>query len=222
MSRLGPERTFVVYDSDPDAKVRLPTDLGDFGFAEFSGKEAVAQQAHGDDKYDYSRAMSAVGHACYLISDRIPKLGSLAAIQQVRIAVDQVEKRQIIQEAEIKAIEIAIKGILTKHERGLLEGLRRDRCMIRYEPDLYRYLHRLDALNFIQPKHERGLMKIEDEHRADEQLPVRPDQRPEFDLKEYVYITDEGRTYLANYLTIVEKNQAAASAAAPSASASAP
>jgi hypothetical protein len=68
--------------------------------------------------------------------------------------------------------------------------------MIRYEPDLYRYLHRLDGLNFIQPNTGYGLVTIEQQHRDDERLPVPPDQRPQFDLKEYVHITGEGGRYL--------------------------
>jgi hypothetical protein len=127
-------------------------------------------------------------------------------LEKVKVAVDQVEKRQAIQESEIKAIQIALKGVLTKHEIGLLEGLNMPaRFMIRYEPDLYRYLHRLDGLNFIQPNSGYGLITIEERHKDDEKLPVPPDERPLFDLKEFVYITDDGQRYLNILSYILDK-----------------
>ncbi|BCJ48165.1 hypothetical protein GCM10010168_25250 [Actinoplanes ianthinogenes] len=112
-------------------------------------------------------------------------------------AIDRVERRQDLQAEEIRAIQIGLKGVLTKHELGLLRGLAGPGPMtIRYEPDLYGYLHRLDGLGFIQPHPGRGLFAIEEEHRDDEHLPVAPHERPPFDLKDYVQITDEGRHYL--------------------------
>jgi hypothetical protein len=129
-------------------------------------------------------------------------------LERVKVAVDQVEKRQDIQESEIKAIQIALKGVLTKHEIGLLEGLNMSpKFMIRFEPDLYRYLHRLDGLNFIQPNPGYGLITIEELHKDDEKLPVPPHERPSFDLKEFVYITDDGKRYL-NILSYILKKVA--------------
>jgi len=118
-------------------------------------------------------------------------------LERVIVAVDQVEKRQADQELEIKAIQIAVQSILTKHETGPLTGLNGPGAfLIRYEPELYMYLHRLDGLDFIQPDKDNvaGLYGIVKDHRGDEKLPY-PD-RPLFDLKKYVYITDEGKKYL--------------------------
>ncbi|HEV8714411.1 MAG TPA: hypothetical protein VGX03_16490 [Candidatus Binatia bacterium] len=113
----------------------------------------------------------------------------------------QVETRQALQESEIKAIQIALKGILTKHETGPLTGLNGlEKVLIRYEPDLYWYLHRLDGLGFIQPNKGYGLYDIVKEHRDDERFPY--EQRPPFDLKKYVYITDEGKKYGAHPLIL--------------------
>lgn len=202
MARLGADRTFVVYDADPDAQVKIPSDLQAIGFATFSGKQAASPQSTTQaDKYDFRNAVSALGSSCSLIRDSIRRLGSIAGMQEVRITVDQVEKKQNLQQSEIKAIQIAIKGILTKHERGHLEGLKRNEYMIPYEPDLYQYLHKLDGLNFIQPKPGFGLIDIINRHRSDEHLS--PDQRPPFNLKDYVYITDEGE----NYLNLLEKTK---------------
>jgi hypothetical protein len=133
------------------------------------------------------------------------KFGSVE-LERFQVAVDTVEKRQDLQESEIKAIQIALKGILTKHEIRLLEGLKGPtEFMIRYEPDLYRYLHRLDGLNFIQPNPGYGLITIEEQHKDDEKLSVPPHERPSFDLKEFVYITEEGKVYLGILSDILKK-----------------
>jgi hypothetical protein len=65
-----------------------------------------------------------------------------------------------------------------------------------YEPELYGYLHRLDGLNFIQPNQglKYGLFDIVEDHK--DELNISADKRPLFDLKNYVYITDEGKNYL--------------------------
>jgi len=87
--------------------------------------------------------------------------------------------RQALQDSEIRAIQIALKGILTKHEIGPLMGLNGPNpYMMHYEPDLYGYLHRLDGLNFIQPNEGYGLYDIVKDHPR------------EFDLKKYIYITN--------------------------------
>jgi uncharacterized membrane protein len=125
------------------------------------------------------------------------------AIGPFSAKLDKVEDRQNRQETEIKAIQIALKGILADHERWLLKGVNmEERFLIRYEPDLYGYLHRLDGLKFIQPNPGFGLVTIEQRHKADEALPF--DDRPQFDLKEFVYVTDDGKNYLS-ILARVEK-----------------
>jgi hypothetical protein len=119
----------------------------------------------------------------------------------------QVETRQAFQQSEIKAIQIALDGILTKHELGPLMGLNGPgEVLMRFEPDLYRYFHRLDGLDFIQPNKGFGLYDIVQEHRDDEKVPY--DQRPPFDLKKYVYITDKGKKYLHVLNAILRKAKA--------------
>jgi hypothetical protein len=109
--------------------------------------------------------------------------------------VKHVQERQEHQAQEISGIKIALKGILTKHELGPLQGLNGDGPVnMKYEPDLYRYLHRLDGLNFIQPNPGYGLMSIENQHKNEERIDYK--DRPLFDLKQYVYITADGRSYL--------------------------
>jgi hypothetical protein len=117
----------------------------------------------------------------------------------------KVDKRQTLQGSEIRALQIALKGILTKHETGPLMGLNGPgKFEMRYEPDLYGYLHRLDGLDFIQPhKNDPGLWGIVEDHKRD--LELQYEQRPLFDLKKYVYITDRGKDYLNLYLDILKK-----------------
>jgi len=126
------------------------------------------------------------------------------------VELQTVKDRQALQEAEIGAIQIALKGVLTMHEIDHLQGLNKSgNYLIRYEPDLYRYLHRLDGLKFIQPKpeQEHGLFTIEERHREDDKLPF--DNRPAFDLKKFVYITDDGKQYLSTLNDILSKLPAA-------------
>ena len=115
-------------------------------------------------------------------------------------AFEQVKEQQERQAHEINAIKIALKGILTKHESGLLKRLNGDEpaVMLKSEPELYGYLHRLDGLNFIQPHKDKGLKyglwdTVKD-HEHELELPY--DKRPDFDLRRYVYITNDGRIYL--------------------------
>ena len=88
---------------------------------------------------------------------------------------------------------------------GPLQGLTEDKFMMRWEPDLYGYLHRLDGLNFIQPHPGRRLVDIREQHEADERCPY--EQRPPFNLKDFVYITGEGKKYLSTLKNILEKTE---------------
>jgi hypothetical protein len=190
MGRLGRARTFVVQQRHAD--LRLPTDL--------SGVTTALYDWPRDDK----NHKAAVGPASDTIRDAIRQLGlsEFKTQQQIRA----VEKRQALQESEINALVFAVKGILTKHETGLLTGLNGPgEVLIRYEPDLYWYLHRLDGLGFIQPNKDNvdGLYGIVKEHRDDERSPY-PERHP-FNLKKYVYITNEGKKYLNTLNDILRK-----------------
>ena len=67
------------------------------------------------------------------------KVGSLE-LERVIVAVDQVEKRQALQQSDIEAIRVALRGILTKHEFGPLKGLDGTGGVpIRKEPNLVRW-----------------------------------------------------------------------------------
>jgi hypothetical protein len=100
---------------------------------------------------------------------------------------------------DVEAIRSALRGILTKHEWGPLKGLGgSDEVRLpRHMPNLISYLHRLDALEYIQPNSGRtGLIDIEN---------LSGDTR--FDLRNYFHITDAGKTYLkiTEYLGIFKR-----------------
>jgi hypothetical protein len=114
------------------------------------------------------------------------KFGSIE-LERVKGQVDLVKQRQAVQESDIEAIRVALRGILTKHEFGPLKGLNEiGKVPITKGPNLVNYLHRLDGLNFIQPNPGHGLNEIEE----------KPDGSMLPDLKDYFHITDEGRAYL--------------------------
>ncbi|MFD1537561.1 hypothetical protein [Nonomuraea guangzhouensis] len=103
----------------------------------------------------------------------------------------QYEQRQNSLEAEVNALRIALTGLVTKYEWDHLRRLmEQPMVMVRFREDrkLQLELERLDAMGFIRPKDEvRGLNAVVDDHAVDPN---------EFDLKNYVEITDDGADYL--------------------------
>jgi hypothetical protein len=122
-----------------------------------------------------------------------------AMVGPVKGELVQVEARQALQKSQINALEFAVEGILTKHEIGPLTRLNEPKnkeVPIRWEPELYGYLHRLDGLGFIQPNNglKYGLYDIVEDHQHEGSKSYK--ERPDFDLRKYVYITDKGKKYL--------------------------
>jgi hypothetical protein len=107
---------------------------------------------------------------------------------------EQLTEQQIV----VQAIQLALKGILTKFEIDYLRRLTAAkpwRC--RYDPDTYYRLKRLDDMGFVLPTvidGHRRLLRIQ-ELFGDESIPVK--DRQWFDMKEYVEITEAGKDYLA-------------------------
>ncbi|MEU4223283.1 hypothetical protein AB0F17_03215 [Nonomuraea sp. NPDC026600] len=103
----------------------------------------------------------------------------------------QYEKRQNSLEADVNALRIALTGLVTKYEWDHLRRLtEQPMVMVKFREDrkLQLELERLDAMGFISPRDElRGLNAIVDDHAGDPE---------EFDLKNYVEITDDGADYL--------------------------
>jgi len=102
-------------------------------------------------------------------------------------AFGKVEERQDILESRVRALQLLIKGSVTDFEYEKLKGLAADGpFLVRFHWDMYDELRRLDALRYVQPQQGYG---IEDFKKHD-------GSGNEFDLKQYVYITKDGREYL--------------------------
>ena len=103
--------------------------------------------------------------------------------------VERMAVRQSELESEIRALQIAVGGIVSKYEILHLEGLAGDGpAVVRFGEIFVDELTHLDGMGFVVPRDVRGLNAIRDDHGSGED---------DFDLKTYVDITMEGREYLA-------------------------
>jgi hypothetical protein len=179
MGRLGRERTFLVCCKDD--KIKIPSDLAGITFATYAKPS------------DKTKLTSAVGPACTRIRDVIEALGKAAELQKLKNEVKQ-------QESDIQAIRVALRGIVTKFEIDYLRRLAKAKSWdVRYEPDTYYRLKRLDDMGFVLPKvidGQRRLIRIQ-ERFGDESIPV--EKREWFNMKDYAEITPEGKNYLNLY-----------------------
>jgi hypothetical protein len=92
------------------------------------------------------------------------------------------------QQEQIQALRAAVRGIVTKYEYDKLVGLSQDEPFLcTYSDDMCDELKRLRALNLIWRHDGTGIAKMERDYRG---------KNLQFDLKQYFYITDEGRRYL--------------------------
>jgi isocitrate/isopropylmalate dehydrogenase len=90
-------------------------------------------------------------------------------------------------ESRVRALQMLIKGSITDYEYDKLKGLASDsQFPVRFHWDMYHELRRLDALRYIQPRQGYGIESIKERNGSGD----------EFDLKQYIYITNEGREYL--------------------------
>jgi hypothetical protein len=102
---------------------------------------------------------------------------------------EQIEKRQSELETEIQALQVAVTGLVTNHELAQLEKLTADRtAVVSYSNPMVKELEHLDATTYVVPMDLRGLNGMEQDH---------GNGIDQFDLKDYVQITTEGRQYLS-------------------------
>jgi hypothetical protein len=102
---------------------------------------------------------------------------------------ERIEARQDVLEAEIRALQVTLTGLVTKFEVVHLQKLAGEGpATVRFGEILLKELVRLDAMEFVRPTHVRGLNAIREQ---------RGSGLDDFDLKDYVEITTEGREYLA-------------------------
>lgn len=169
MGHLGRERTFVVHQINNN--IKIPSDL-----AGSTTLSYIWPRSDGNHR-------SAVGKACDEIRMAIEQLG--ISPNKAGNEISHIKSRQDIIENSVKTLQLVTKGLVTKFEYILLRNLAKDGPFsVVYHINMYDELKRLDAINYIQPR--RGLNEIK----------ARDHLGDEFDLKHYVFITEEGLEYL--------------------------
>ena len=178
MGSLGRSRTFLLHQA---GAIKIPTDL--------SGVTAATY----DWPRDGNKHQGAVAAACDKIRNAIRDLGLTEAkirrdIQQLESRQDRHEQELSRQRAEIRALQVALQGMVTRYELDKLKGLMRERpFLVRYSSDMLSELKRLRAMEMIMNRPETGLRTIEGRYRRSQE---------EFDLREHFYITEQGQEYL--------------------------
>jgi hypothetical protein len=91
-------------------------------------------------------------------------------------------------EAEVRALQVSLTGLVTKFELIHLQKLAADGpAIVRFGNIMQGELTHLDAMEFMRPTDPRGLNALRDDHGSG---------LDDFDLKAYLEITQQGREYL--------------------------
>jgi hypothetical protein len=105
------------------------------------------------------------------------------------------------QATTIRAITVALRGIVTKFEIDYLRRLMHaEAWQCRWDRDTYERLRRLDDMGFVLPTviaGNRMLIRIQERFGKEEHIAV--EQRTWFNLRDFVEITEEGRKYVQLY-----------------------
>jgi Predicted nucleotide-binding protein containing TIR-like domain len=180
MGRLGRSRTVVLHQATADLKI--PSDL--------SGLVTAT--------YDWPRAddnrRAAVGSACDSIRQIVRDLGVVEA-KTSRAVVDlrsrqEVQGQELVrQQAQIRSLSFALRGIVTTYEYEKLAGLEAaSPFMCYYSEDLYQELKRLRAMGLVRHHQGTGLSDVKRNYK---------DRDAKFDLRRFFYITESGVEYLS-------------------------
>ena len=179
MGRLGRSRTFIV--SQAGGKMKMPSDLDGVTIA----------------TYDWPRRdkshKSAVGAACDSIRQVMRDLGlsdtkAATAITDIRTRQNAQEEQLMSQQDQIRSLQVAFSGIVTKYELDKLVGLSgATQFWCYYSEDLYGELKHLRAMNLISNQDGTDLSALRKEYK---------DKNERFDLKYFFYITEQGREYI--------------------------
>ena len=90
---------------------------------------------------------------------------------------------------QIRFLQVALHGIVTKYEYDKLVGLSSDHAFpCYYSDDLYAEMKRLRAMDLVRNYDGTGLSAIRRDYK---------DRNLQFDLRRFFFITDAGREYLA-------------------------
>ena len=106
-----------------------------------------------------------------------------------RLQLDAVHDRQKQIEELLAAIQIALDGLITKYEYKHVQDLYASGpCMRKFGYIFFEEIKRLDAIGFLKPAPlSGGFNSIKEHHENDAN---------DFDLRQYMEITEEGRAYV--------------------------
>lgn len=118
----------------------------------------------------------------------VGKEGISAKFKQLKAKQEEQKDQLSKQQAEIRSLQVALQGIVTRFELDKLIGLNKEESFLcYYSEDLYEELKRLRAMGLVQNHEGVGLETIKREFK---------DKSQKLDLKRFFYITDQGREYL--------------------------
>jgi hypothetical protein len=178
MGRLGRSRTFIVRQAG--GKMKMPSDL-----------DGVTMATYEWPRKDKSHK-SAVGAACDSIRQIMRDLGvsdtkAATAITDIRTRQNAQEEQLVSQQVQIRSLQVALSGIVTKYELDKLIGLSNEPAfMCYYSEGLYGELKHLRAMNLIADQDGTDLSRVAQYK----------DKSEKFDLKQFIYITEQGREYI--------------------------
>jgi hypothetical protein len=179
MGRIGRRRTFLLHQSD--AQLKLPSDLAGLTAATYRWPRADGSHR------------AAVGPACDDIRKVIAELGisrrkRAKAIEGISSRQDEHDKTLSSHGAQIRSLQVALQGIVTRFERDKLIGIAgAEPFLCYYSEDLHSELKRLRAMGFIYQNKDVGLTTLRNQFK---------DRNEQFDLKKYFFLTDQGLEYL--------------------------
>jgi len=169
MGHLTRARTFAIVQETADA---LPSDL--------AGVVTDRYRPRDDGNH-----RGAVGGACDRLLKRVRELG--VSDRKAGRHLAAITDRQDAMESQVKILRLLTSGLLTSPEKDHMRGLTSDgKFMVWFHNDMMSELKHLDALRYVLPHPGRGLNDIYE----------RDGKAQEFDLKQYVYVTDAGKEYL--------------------------
>ncbi len=118
----------------------------------------------------------------------VGKEGISAKFEQLEAKQEEQKDQLSKQQAEIRSLQVALQGIVTRFELDKLLGLSKEEPFLcYYSEDLYEELKRLRAMGLVQNYEGVGLETIKREYK---------DKPQKLDLKRFFYITGEGQEYL--------------------------
>jgi hypothetical protein len=108
---------------------------------------------------------------------------------QFKLQLERIQEKQNADGALLRAMQIALLGLLDKYERGHLERMSGEGPFFcHYGEIFFRQIKNLDAHDFLKPVQDGGFNVIEDRFKNS--------PAEEFDLKRFMAITPEGRRYV--------------------------